>query len=335
MASHNDYANIRGWQLYDTTGTTEDWSYWNTGGLGYTFEIGPGAFHPPFATGVVAEYLGRAPAAGAGRGGNRAAYFAMLESTANAAHHSTITGIAPPGFTLRLHKEFQTPTSPVIQPDGTVGPPLFYTDVLDSTFQSWFGRFSWAVNPSTRPYVAGRFGHNPVAPPQADFTFANPPGQPAENTSGVPTEGPHEEIPFTLLGPPAVDNGEVHIRINWTNPDTDWDLYILDEGNHTVAQSASFGTNFEEAILLDPPAGNYRAIIVNFDQLDGQPYDDWFDGSVKFKPPTPAVPGVKEAWTLTCERPNGSIAAVKSVIVDRGKSVDVGNVCFDRKKRRG
>ena len=34
------------YQLYDTSGTTEDWSYWNTGGFGFTFEIGPDGFHP-------------------------------------------------------------------------------------------------------------------------------------------------------------------------------------------------------------------------------------------------------------------------------------------------
>ena len=48
MAAQNGYRNIHGWQLYDTTGTTEDWSYNATGGYGYTFEIGPDEFHPPF-----------------------------------------------------------------------------------------------------------------------------------------------------------------------------------------------------------------------------------------------------------------------------------------------
>ena len=57
MAAQNGYRNIHGWQLYDTTGTTEDWSYNATGGYGYTFEIGPNEFHPPFSQ-VVDEYLG-------------------------------------------------------------------------------------------------------------------------------------------------------------------------------------------------------------------------------------------------------------------------------------
>uniref|UniRef100_UPI002FC84621 M14 family metallopeptidase n=1 Tax=Aeromicrobium sp. TaxID=1871063 RepID=UPI002FC84621 len=40
MASHNGYANIPGYGLYDTTGGTEDWTFWTAGSLGYTFEIG-------------------------------------------------------------------------------------------------------------------------------------------------------------------------------------------------------------------------------------------------------------------------------------------------------
>ena len=48
MAAENGYASQLSYQLYDTTGTTEDWSYYATGGLGFTFEIGPEHFHPPF-----------------------------------------------------------------------------------------------------------------------------------------------------------------------------------------------------------------------------------------------------------------------------------------------
>jgi murein tripeptide amidase MpaA len=331
MADKNGYSNIRSWQLYDTTGSTEDWSYWVTGGLGYTFEIGGTEFHPTFEVGVVDEYLGRAPAAGAGKGGNREAYFAMLESTANTTHHATITGRAPAGWTLRVHKEFQTPTSPVIGADGTVGPALLYSDVLDSTLRAPAGQFTWHLNPSTRPYVAGRYGRYPSAPPQAPQPLANPAGVPAENT-GSPFEGPHEEIPFTVAGLPAVDNGEAHVRIEWSNPNTDWDLYIVDAQGHVVGQSASGGTNVEDAVLIDPPPGAYRAIIVNYAQVAGQPVDDWTSPGVTFKGPRPPVPGVTEAWTLTCERPGGSIAAVRQVIVGRGQNVDVGDVCRQRKQ---
>ena len=39
MAKHNGYFSQKGFELYDTTGTTEDWSYNATGGYGFTFEI--------------------------------------------------------------------------------------------------------------------------------------------------------------------------------------------------------------------------------------------------------------------------------------------------------
>lgn len=329
MTAHNRYANFLSFQLYDTSGTTDDWSYWVTGGLGYTFEIGPGAFHPDFKTGVVAEYLGLEPAAGAGRGGNREAYFAMLQSTARAADHATLTGKAPKGWTLRVRKQFQTPTSPVQQLDGSTEPAQLVGDTLDSTFRSRGGKFTWAVNPSTRPYVAGRYGRTPAAPPQRTVTLTNPPGQLAENT-GDPLTGPHEESTFTIAGAPEADNGTASVRVQWTNPANDFDVYILDDRGSLVAQSAGFGDDFEEATLIDPLPGTYRVVVVNFGQVDGDAFDDW-TGSVSFAAPKPAVEGVREAWTLTCERPSGSIAAARQVIVDRGQTVDLGSACRRQK----
>lgn len=55
MAKENGYANQKSYELYDTSGATEDWTYYATGGLGFTFEIGLTAFHDTFADGVVAE----------------------------------------------------------------------------------------------------------------------------------------------------------------------------------------------------------------------------------------------------------------------------------------
>ena len=64
LAAHNGYSNIPGFGLYDTTGATEDWSFWSTGGWGFTFEIGPNEFHPVYAT----WRGGRVPRAAACRG---------------------------------------------------------------------------------------------------------------------------------------------------------------------------------------------------------------------------------------------------------------------------
>ena len=67
MAAENGYTSQRSYQLYDTTGGTEDWTYYATGGLGFTFEIGLNGFHPPYAD-TVAEYEGTAPEADARQG---------------------------------------------------------------------------------------------------------------------------------------------------------------------------------------------------------------------------------------------------------------------------
>ncbi len=327
MTSHNNYANIPGYQLYDTTGTTEDWTFWSAAGVGYTFEIGPEEFHPPYQSGVVAEYLGLPPAEGAGQGGNREAYYEMLEATADTRYHSLVRGRAPAGWTLKVKKSFMTSTSPVWQDDlgSVIGDPILFGDSLQSELSSDGGRFSWHMNPSTRPVVAGRYGRDATGPPQTAISLANPAGLPAENV-GYP-DGAYEAIPFTVSGPPAVDNGKMTVHIEWSNPETDWDLYVVDATGEVVTSSASFGDTTEDAVLFDPPPGRYTAQVVNYDQVDGAPYDDWTGGGVAFESPLPLTIGSKEAWTLTCENRGGQLQAVRSLEVDRGEQVKVGRVC--------
>ena len=81
-----------------------------------------------------------------------------------------------------------------------------------------------------------------------------------------------------MNGLPEVDNGRMTVHIEWGNPNTDRDLYVYDSGGNLVTQSAAFGDTTEDAVLLDPPAGAYKAVIVNYDQIYGQPYDDWSGG---------------------------------------------------------
>jgi len=163
MAAENGYKSQKSYELYDTTGTTEDWSYYATGGLRFTFEIGKAAdgptgletlvgvgFHPPFPVGVVAEYYGKYPTGG----GNREAYFKALESTVNTDRHAVLEGNAPEGYKIRATKTFKTATSPVIQPDGSIGDRILFDDTLNtSTVVDSTGAFEWHVNPSTRPIV--------------------------------------------------------------------------------------------------------------------------------------------------------------------------------------
>jgi hypothetical protein len=331
LADTNGYANIPSFQLYDTTGATEDWSYWTAGGLGFTFEIGDEAFHPEFSHAVVGEYLGREPAAGAGRGGNREAYYRMLEATVDAANHSVIRGEAPKGATLSIAKAFETETSPVLQPaaDGSLQPtaPLRFPERLDSSIVTGGdGAFSWAVNPSTRPYVAGRYGREPLGPVPPGVPLVNPAGVPEENQEGNILDGAYEEATFTVPAPPEGDAGQVLVDVSWTNPATDWDVYVYDATGAQVASAATGGTNSERATMLLPDPGTYTVRFVNYDQVDGAPVDDW-TGSVSFAAPTPAVPGTTEAWTLTCTRPDGQPTTPQQVEVARGATADVGDAC--------
>jgi hypothetical protein len=323
MAAHNDYANIPSFGLYDTSGSTEDWSYWNTGGFGFTFEIGTEGFHPPYQTGVVAEYAGLAPAAGAGLGGNREAYYKMAAATVDKSMHSTITGIAPANTNLTIRKTYQGMTSPVIGPNGSVGAPLPYTDVLTSSLAGKGGSFSWAVNPSTRPIVAGRYGRDAVAPQQPSSSIPNP--------AGIPAVGSSEFSDVTIQGLPTYDNGKVLFTFGWQgpnpDPNVDWDFYIYDSAGNQVASAATLA-NPEIAAALDPVPGGYRVEAVNY---GGGSAADW-TGTMSFQAPDPAiVTGVKETWNLTCENKQGKVLGTRSIVVDRGESVDVGNPC-NRKK---
>ena len=144
MAAKNGYTSQHGYELYDTSGSTEDWSYYATGGLGYTFEIGADEFHPPYAE-MTAEYAR-----------NREAYLVALRSTADSAHHAVLEGSARTGTILRAHKELDAQTPPILLNfAGATGAGVPFRDVLDTTMTVGdSGRFAWHVNQSTRPGAA-------------------------------------------------------------------------------------------------------------------------------------------------------------------------------------
>jgi hypothetical protein len=324
LASKNGYTSQPSWALYDTTGSLEDWSFFNTGGFGFTYEIGPDEFHPPFQQGVVDEYLGNQGTAGAGKGGNRASYFEMAKSTLDKTFHSTLTGTAPAGWGLKIDKTFTSETSPVLQANGSTGAPLEYTDTLTSSYASKGGKFSWAVNPSTRPIVAGRYGRDPLAPAQPGQAFTNPTGIPAANTDD-PITGAHEAVQFTIGALPQYDNGTATVSMAWGSTATDWDLYVVNSDGQIVGQSAQGGTNREDALLIDPAAGTYTAYLVNY---EGGATDDWTSAGVAFANPLPELrTGIKEAWNLSCTKPDGTVAATRAVVVERGQTLDLGNAC--------
>ena len=311
MAAQNGYRNIHGWQLYDTTGTTEDWSYNATGGFGYTFEIGPDEFHPPFPE-VVDEYLGAGIYTGKG---NREAFLLALENAADVRQHSVLSGKAPAGAVLRLTKEFKTATTTGASLDDR----LVSTLVVPSS-----GKFTWHVNPSTRPEVMEHRVRLLAEAPTREETTTK--------TAVVWAPGDHVDIPFAM---PETDVGALKVNLDWPTPD-DIDLevyYVQPDGSLLeVGSSGNFVLDKEEALLELPEPGSYVLRAINFAsvtttftmtaRLYGLVGEDVFGGYVV------------ESYKLTCERPDGTVLQTTKATVDRGRTQKVNLGECTRRFRR-
>jgi hypothetical protein len=306
MAAQNGYRNIHGYELYDTTGTTEDWSYNATGGFGYTFEIGPDEFHPPFSE-MVNEYVGAGVYAGKG---NREAFLIALENAANSRQHSVINGKAPAGAVLRLTKSFQTKTS--------TGPAI--DDRLESTLVVPAGdKFTWHVNPSTRPEVMEHRLDVLADEPLREETTTR--------TAVIWAPGDHVDIPFSM---PETNVDVLKVNLDWPTPD-DIDLYVYRvESDGSLTQVGS-GTNFvlekEEAFVEAPAAGEYVLRVENFASVT----TTFTVTAGLYAIDEQVTGGIVESYTLTCARPNGAVLETVKVAVDRGGTKKVNlNDCTRR-----
>ena len=338
MASNNAYTSEPSYGLYDTSGGTEDWTYYATGGLGYTFEIGLDGFHPTFSK-VVAEYDGSPPAAGAGKGGNREAYFKAMENAANFARHSSVSGTAPDGAVLRLRKSFKTKTSPVIDRAGNEGAVQLFDDTLNTTMQvPGSGRYAWHVNPSTRPITAQGQGRPPTggspSPPYTKTATAPVPPCPQYFEGGpgsCPPGTGYRDEPFDVPpNSPTVDNGFANIKLDFESEDMDLEVYETDAGGNAtgepIATSAGSANPEQTNIGPDPKPGRYVARVINYATTPGAQYTL----TVTFKPPKSYIAPAKETWTMTCESAEtGKVGETLPLLIDRGqaKTVNFGAAC--------
>jgi hypothetical protein len=292
MAAQNGYTSQHAWELYDTTGSVEDWSYNATGGFGYTFEIGPDEFHPPFPK-VVDEYLGAGQYAGKG---NREAFLIALENAVDPTTHSVLTGKAPAGSTLRLRKTFATPTW-----DGSIQDSLDTTMTVGSN-----GRYTWHVNPSTRPVVMDR---------QIETISGDPVAEQSWTGTTAPLQSTDQEF--------AVDQDVdlLEINLDWPTPD-DLDLEVYRKNaDGSLAQVGSSGNSVNEkerVLLQDPAQGTYVLRVINFASVT----PNWTLTAALFNADASTVPGLVENWTLTCEVA-GQVRQTVPVVVDRGQQLRV------------
>jgi murein tripeptide amidase MpaA len=306
MSAQNGYQNIHGWELYDTTGTTEDWSYNATGGFGYTFEIGAHEFHPPYPE-VVDEYLGAGEYAGKG---NRQAYLIALEHAVSNASHGRIVGKAPKGATLRVQKTFRTPTW-----EGSV------RDHLESVYRSRGGRLVWHVNPSTRPVNEAREIPTFEERSLRTETYTGEASLPSQSTD-------HD---FTLSESEAAEADALEVDLEWPTPD-DLDLEVYRRSGEELVPVGSSGNmpgEQESVELLDPVAGDYVLRVVNYASVTPS-YQLTADVVRKVRVGSESIPRKVERWTLTCEK-SGRVLQTVRVRVERG---DVSRVDLSRCARR-
>ncbi|GAB2778616.1 M14 family zinc carboxypeptidase [Nocardioides salsibiostraticola] len=317
MTANNGYQNIHGWQLYDTTGTTEDWSYNATGGFGYTFEIGPDEFHPPFPD-VVNEYRGAGKYAGKG---NREAYLVALEHAVDKEFSGSIKGKAPKGAILRLKKSFDTPTWESSFKDY-VNTPIKVSGRQQNA-KKWTRKgkkypmrsYSWIMNPSTRPAVQPRSYQVLDTKP---FKTQTDEGTLTPATSSVD----HEFV----LNKTA---NNLDIELDWNTPD-DLDLEVYRRVNDELVQVATSGNSpgeKESAQVVDAPRGTYVLRVVNFASVS----PTYTLTTQAFGATIKSTPGKRERYTLTCERKNGKVLQSRKLFIDRG---DVKTVNFGKCRRK-
>ena len=356
MAAAAGYTSQYGWELYDTSGTTEDWNYAAAGTFGYTIEMGPedGWFHMAYKTGVVDEWNGTGPREGKGL---REALLISLESAANPSDHAVIEGSAPAGRVLRVRKEFTTFTSavcrialdePFLDQCHAQGDPIAIPDFIESRMVvPESGAFQWHVTPSTRPFVGWRRDLGPTQSRRTD-TYA------FDLERDEPGAG-HYDREFTVT---EEDQTEIMmVNLTWPGNAEDYDLELyykaadgtlkkvgagvggfLPNGTQVFNGGTTGGSGnppgFAEAIRVREPAvGTYVARVVNFAST-GATWELKVERLHK-EPDVFTDLGTREAWTLTCEMPDGTVLSTQQVSVERGQraALELGKGCQKPKKK--
>jgi hypothetical protein len=160
MARETEYVSQYSFQLYDTSGTTDDWLYGGLASFSFTPEIGKTNFHPSYTEDFVPEYDGKE---GLNKdtgefkqlGGLREAYLLAGETALAPDSHSIISGRSAANRSLKLERDFVTVTSSRPNDNGVQNPVQRLPEHRESALTvPANGDFTWHVAPSTRPFEA-------------------------------------------------------------------------------------------------------------------------------------------------------------------------------------
>ena len=330
MTSHNGYANLPSYGLYDTTGGTEDWTFWTAGSL--RLHLRDRAERVPPA--VQQRRRGRVPRSWPGRrrGQGRQPRGLLRDARGDRGHGAALADQrhSSGGSALKIAKTFTTATSPVWSNDfGTdIGAGATFQDTLAYDDDDAAARSStWNVNPSTRPDGRRpRRARRHRRRRRRTSPLANPAGHPGREHRLPPARRRTRSSRSTSRARPRLDNGRMTVHIEWAEPEERLGRLRLNAAGTVVAQSAAFGDTTEDALMLDPPAGRYTAVIVNYDQVDGPATTTGRAGALR--EPAPAGRDRRQGGVdddLHDARRQGRRR--RNVVVDRGQTVDVGEVC--------
>lgn len=342
MADAAGYTSQFGFQLYDTSGTTEDWNYAAQGAYGFTIEIGPkdGEFHMPYQVGFIDQWTG----AYAGNGkGLREALLIAGAAAANPADHAVITGRAQRGARLRLRKAITTKTSEFcrraigaapfnVEPECVDGPhpAMTINETLDTTMTvDRSGPFELHANPSTRPFVGWRASIQTAAQPlrrqeltRKETTTPNP---------GLPVNLADSSEDQSFRVDPADQIARLRVQVTMgAEDDYDVELYYSRRGNLEFVDSSANGAgDAEEIVVTYPEPGEYVLRVVNYAASgDWKATIEQFPGRFVLQDT-----GAREAWRLSCEV-GGRTVASRNLVIGRGDEVDVQNFCKGKAPRR-
>ncbi len=184
------------------------------------------------------------------------------------------------------------------------------------------------MNPSTRPFV----GKDKEVPGDPVTTFEN-----VTEGSGEPEPAAATvEVPFTITDPATTD---LTVDLAFPNPE-DYDLELckmqngscepFGAGNTAEGSSGGF-VGAQEHIEATKEAhgdltGDYVARVISFASAT----NDWTLTTLASKPGSVTIePGHREAWTMTCETPEGDVLAERQLFIDRGQQskVDFAGAC--------
>ena len=217
-----------------------------------------------------------------------------------------------------MHKAFQTFTSGIVGESGVPGERTSFEDVLDYTHTVGDdGRFAWHVNPSTRPLRVQEQKFVLVDPTPKKET----PIQNSTPTGGEPGVGV-ETVPFEIKADEPHE--ALHIQVAMGTENDDYDLYLFkikDDGTREQISVAGKGAGATENMVIpDPEVGKYELDVNNFAAAGGWRGFIRMLGAKERR----TDPAGKEAYTLTCERADGTVFATREVFVERGQRLDLG-----------